>query len=76
MHANLSRKLKEVVQKTIGAGDFGTAPEALMDLFRHWWIDHVDRDDKEFAPFLRAYIASLPQGAPPIPNNYKANFLF
>ena len=76
MHAHLSHNLREVVQKTIGAGDYGAAPEALMDLFRHWWIDHVNIGDKEFAPFLRAYIDSLPQGIPPIPHTYKASFLF
>ena len=61
LHNQLAADLRETIQKTIGVGDYVSAPEVFMEFLKSWWMDHLCGADKEFAPHLRAYIATLPQ---------------
>ncbi len=52
-HIALHKKLVDkTTELSIIAGD-DTGPEMLLKFLRGWWLSHINKEDRKYAPFLK-----------------------
>ena len=50
IHRDLVRQMAEVMRRAVAQSD----PTIVLVFLKDWWMDHINKEDKKYAAYMRA----------------------
>ena len=59
-HITLHRKLAEKTRKLSLNLNKINDPNILLEFLKNWWLNHINKEDKKYAPFVNRLMGAKP----------------